>query len=183
MFRGLIENILVPVKNALEAAKLFPQDISKVILVGGSSRLPVVKETLEKFFGRDGVVCADADPDEAIARGAAMQSYRINNRQATTVHEITAYHYGLEIVDKQRPGHMRILDLIPRGKAVSGFHLDKFRIGQFVMSDLPPRKAGECQFDVTYSIDRNNILHAAAQGKGDISQYKKDIDIKLDNVV
>ncbi|XP_055332456.1 uncharacterized protein LOC129584332 [Paramacrobiotus metropolitanus] len=209
MLRGLFEKILVRVKSALEAANLSPEDIDKVILVGGSSRLPVVKEKLQVFFGREGVMCADADPDEAIARGAAMQSYRINNRQATNVQEVTAYHYGLEVVDKLRPGSMRICDLIPRGKAYPtsvteviwtaydyqttvdfpvfqskrGFNLDKFRIGQFSIPDLPPRKEGECQFDVTYSIDRNNILHATAQGKGHIAHYKKNIDIRLDNVV
>ncbi|XP_055332294.1 uncharacterized protein LOC129584198 [Paramacrobiotus metropolitanus] len=209
MFRDLLQKILVPVKNALDAASLSPGDIDKVILVGGSSRLPVVKETLQAFFGRSGVVCADADPDEAIARGAAMQSYRINNQQATNVHEVTAYHYGLEVADRVRPGSMRIRDLIPRGKAYPssmtevfgtfydnqaaakfsiyqskrGFNLDKFRIGEFVIPGLPLRKAGECKFDVTYSIDGNNILHAAAQGKGDIAHYKKNIDIRLDNVV
>ncbi|XP_055332451.1 uncharacterized protein LOC129584327 [Paramacrobiotus metropolitanus] len=209
MFSGLLPSILVPVKNALEAAKLAPGDIDKVILVGGSSRMPAVKETLQTFFGREGVVCADADPDETIARGAAMQSYRINNRQPTNVQEVTAYHYGLKVVDRSRPGSTRICDLIPRGTAFPssvtdvfhtsydyqtevdfsvyqskrGFTLDKFRIGGFVIPGLPPRKRGECKFDVTYNIDGNNILHATAQGKGDIAHYKMDIEIRLDNVV
>ncbi|XP_055332453.1 uncharacterized protein LOC129584329 [Paramacrobiotus metropolitanus] len=198
MFRGLLEKILVPVKNALEAGNLTPGDIDKVILVGGSSRLPVVKEKLQAFFDREGVVCVDADPDEAIARGASMQSYRINNRQATNIQEVTAYHYGLEVVDDLLLGTTRIMSLIPRGTAYPtsvtkatvtardyqpaskfdvyqskrGFHIDKFRIGGFVIPDLPLRKAGECQFNVTYSIDRNNILHAAAQGKGHVAHYQ-----------
>ncbi|XP_055333741.1 uncharacterized protein LOC129585172 [Paramacrobiotus metropolitanus] len=209
MFTDLLAKILVPVENALEAANLCPGDIDKVILVGGSSRLPVVKDTLQAFFGRDGVVCADADPDEAIARGAAIQSYRINNRQATNVQEVTAYHYGLEVVDDLLMGTTRISDLIPRGKTYPssitkvfvtaydyqdsvgfniyqskrGFSLDKFRIGRFVISDLPGRMARECAFDVTYSIDRNNILHATAQGQDDIADYQQNIDILLDNVV
>ncbi|XP_055332448.1 uncharacterized protein LOC129584326 [Paramacrobiotus metropolitanus] len=209
MFGRLLPSILVPVKNALEAAKLAPGDIDKVILVGGSSRMPAVKETLQTFFGREGVVCADADPDETIARGAAMQSYRINNQQATNVQEVTAYHYGLKVVDELEAGSTRIRELLPRGRAYPasvsrvfvtaydnqasvdfdvyqskrGFNLDKFRIGQFVIPDLPRRKAGGCLFDVTYSIDRNNILHATAQGKDDIAHYKKNIDIRLDNVV
>ncbi|XP_055332355.1 heat shock protein 70 B2-like [Paramacrobiotus metropolitanus] len=208
MFRGLLQSILVPVKNALEAADLLASDIDKVILVGGSSKLPAVKETLEGFFGPN-VVCGDANPDEAIARGAAMQSYRFNNSQSSNVQEITAYHYGIEIRDRSQPGNTRIAELIPRGKpypcsqtdifvtaddnqtvasfnvyqSKRGFSLDKFRIGQFNIAELPPRRAGECKFDVTYNIDRSNILHAAAQGKGDISSYKKNIDIRLDNVV
>ncbi|XP_055332452.1 uncharacterized protein LOC129584328 [Paramacrobiotus metropolitanus] len=209
MFGFLLEEILVPLKNALEAAKLSPEEIDKVILVGGSSRLPAVKEALQAFFGREGVVCADADPDEAIARGAAMQSYRINNRQAANVQEVTAYHYGLKVVEDLQVGSTRIRELIPRGKVYPtsvtkafvtaydnqdevdfevyqskrGFSLDKFRIGHFVIPDLPLRKAGECMFDVTYSIDGNNILHATAEGKDEIAHYKKNIEIRLDNVV
>ncbi|XP_055351549.1 chaperone protein DnaK-like [Paramacrobiotus metropolitanus] len=209
MFQGLLKKILEPVKGALEATQLTVKDIDRVILVGGSSKLPAVKSTLEKFFGRSNVVCADANPDEAIAHGAAIQSYRLNNGQPSNFQEVTAYPYGIEVLHRNWLWRTtRIAELIPRGQpypykttecfetaydnqtAVTfqiyqskrGFHVDKFRIGLFTIPNLPKRMKGECQFELTYDIDRNNILHATTQGRNNIADYKKNLDIQLDNI-
>ncbi|XP_055352350.1 heat shock protein 70 A1-like [Paramacrobiotus metropolitanus] len=205
MFLAILKKLLEPVTSALTSAGLTKNDIDKVVLVGGSTRLPAVKRTLQRFFERNEVICTDANPDEAIAKGAALLSYRLNNNLPSNFVEITAYHYGLELDD---PGQ-NIMELIPRGISVPcsitenvetaydnqtavrftvfqsklGFRVDKYQIGYFEIWDLPARKAGECKFTITYRIDESTTLHAAVQGKDDLEHYKKNIEITLSNRV
>ncbi|XP_055332327.1 endoplasmic reticulum chaperone BiP-like [Paramacrobiotus metropolitanus] len=201
MFDRLLKKMLEPVKRALQSAGKTAEEIDKVILVGGSTKLPAVQEALRKFFRAD-IVAADATPDEVIARGAAMHCYRVNNHLPANVTEVTAFHYRLKLY------HGDVSELIPRGtefpykfkkvyrtaydnhvevvfdvfQSKHGFTADKFQIGHFKIKDLPARKQGECAFDVTYEIDRNNILHATAQGQFDLANYKRSVDISLANM-
>ncbi|XP_055337727.1 heat shock 70 kDa protein C-like [Paramacrobiotus metropolitanus] len=199
MFGSLLENIIKPVKRALESIDYSPADISKVIMVGGSSKLPAVRHHLGRFFGRDDIVCADVNPDEMIARGAAMQSYLLNNNLSITVQETTPFYYGL----KQYDGSISVLIPIRTEYPCSftkvfvtakddqtgvsfkifqskcGFALDKYQIGRFDISNLPARKKGECKFDVTFEINANNLLHVTAQGKGTIAHCKDKIVIDV----
>ncbi|XP_055352351.1 heat shock protein 70 B2-like [Paramacrobiotus metropolitanus] len=206
MFSDMQEKILAPVNRALTAAKILAPDIDKVVLVGGSSKLPAVKEMLKRFFGKNDAICADTNPDEIVARGAAIQSYRINGGQISNIQEVTAYYYGLEVVDDTQNKDY-VSRLISRGdpypcrvtrsfgtcdnkqseatfvihQSRNGFDVDQFRIGEFTIDGLPPRPAGECEFYVTFYTDASNILHATAKGKGDIANYEKNIKIILDN--
>ncbi len=181
---GLVERSMAPCRQALEDANKTPGDIDEVILVGGSTRVPLVQKTVEKFFGKkphQGV-----NPDEVVALGAAVQA-GVLSRDVTDILllDVTPLSLGVET----KGGVM--FTLIPRNTTIPTnkseifstaadsqttvtVHVlqgerpmarDNRTLATFDLTGIPPAPRGVPQVEVTFDIDANGIVHVSAVDK------------------
>lgn len=182
----LFEETLIPVKQALTDANLTACDIDKVVLVGGSSRIPKIRSLLEDMFGVD-KVCADLHPDEAVSIGAAIQAGIIQQQVPTVLMDIVTQSKGIAT---QRD-NMSVL--IPRGTVLPTHvsqvfttvtdNQDKVTIriyegeeilashnsllGEFELRGIAPSAPkGVPQIAVRFYVDVNGILTVSATDAG-----------------
>ena len=180
----LVERTIAPCKVALKDAGLSAGEVDEVILVGGQTRMPKVKETVETFFGKESR--SDVNPDEAVATGAAIQGGVLGGDvKDVLLLDVTPLSLGIEtmggvmtkLIDKNTTIPTKASQVFSTAEdnqtAVTVHVLQGERdvasgnksLGRFDLSDIPPAPRGMPQVDVTFDIDANGIMHVSAKDK------------------
>lgn len=181
----LIESAMGPVKQAMSDAKLSPSDISKVLLVGGSTRVPKVQENVKKFFGNEPF--KGINPDECVAVGAAIQAAVLTGDvKGMVLLDVTPLSLGIETMGGVMTKMIERNTTIPTKKsqifstAADGqtsveihvlqgereFVRDNKTLGRFMLDGIAPAPRGVPQIEVTFDIDANGIVNVTAIDKG-----------------
>jgi len=183
---SLIQETIAPMMQALKHAEVNPQNIDKIILVGGSTRIPAVQNALIKFFNGK-IPDHSVNPDEAVALGAAIQAGVLGGElNALLLLDVTPLSLGIEtlgevftkIIDRNTTiptSKAQIFSTAVDGQTSVEVHVlqgersmakDNKSLGQFLLSGIPPAPRGIPQIEVAFEIDVNGILKVAAQDKG-----------------
>lgn len=181
----LVKRSMEPCKKALQDAGLSTSDIDEVILVGGSTRIPIIQEEVEKFFGKK--PSKGVNPDEVVAIGAAIQGGVLTGDvKDVLLLDVTPLSLGIETMGSVFTKLIEANTTIPTRKsevfstasdnqpAVSirvgqgerPMFNDNKEIGRFDLTDIPPAPRGVPQIEVTFDIDANGILSVSAKDKG-----------------
>jgi len=189
---GLVQKTLEPCKKALSDAKLSASDINEVILVGGMTRMPIVQQTVEKFFGKKPNI--SVNPDEVVAVGAAVQAGNLQGdiKGELLLLDVTPLSLGIETMGSVMTKIIERNTTIPTSKsqifstAADGqtsveIHVlqgerdmsaDNRTLGRFTLSGLPPAPRGVPQVEVAFDIDANGILSVKAVDKATNKEQK-----------
>ena len=181
----LVESTMGPVKQALSDAGLKPADIHKVLMVGGSSRIPAVQEAIKNFMGKDPF--KGINPDECVALGAALQGgVFTGDVTGMVLRDVTPLSLGIETMGGV------CTKMIERNKAIPIKHTmvfstaadnqtavdinvlqgerefakDNKQLGMFRLDGIAPAPRGIPQIEVTFDIDYNGIVHVSAKDLG-----------------
>ena len=185
LIRDLVDSTLEPVRQALKDAKIKKEDIDKVLLVGGSTRIPMVQELIKKEIGKE--PSREVNPDEVVAMGAAIQGGVLTGEVNDIVLlDVTPLSLGLETLG----GVMTVL--IPRNTTIPtskkqvfstaadnqpavdihvlqgerSMAIDNKTLGRFQLSGIPAAPRGVPQIEVTFDIDANGIVNVKAKDLG-----------------
>ncbi len=191
----LIERTVGPCKQALQDAGLQAQGIDEVILVGGSTRIPKVQETVKKLFGKD--PHKGVNPDEVVAIGAAIQGGVLAGEvKDVLLLDVTPLSLGIETLGGVMTTLIARNTTIPTKKTevfstaednqtTVEIHVlqgeremaaDNRTIGRFQLTGIPPAPRGIPQIEVTFDIDANGILHVSARDKATGKEQKIRIE-------
>ncbi len=184
LVHALVEKTLGPTKKALEDAKLSVGDINEVILVGGMTRMPLVIQTVEKFFGKKSNITVN--PDEVVALGAAIQGGVLQGDvKDVLLLDVTPLTLGIETLGGVRTPLIERNTTVPTSKSQIfstaadnqpsvEIHVlqgeremasDNKTLGRFILDGIPPSPRGIPQIEVTFDIDANGILNVKAKDK------------------
>ena len=193
----LVESTVGPVKQALSDSKLEPKDIDHVLLVGGSTRVPLVVETVKKILGKE--PDKGINPDECVALGAGIQGAVLTGETKDIVLlDVTPLTLGIEtlggiatkLIERNTTIPTRksqIFSTAADGQTSVEIHVvqgeralakDNFTLGRFQLTGIPPAPRGIPQIEVTFDIDSNGIIHVSAKDLG--SGNQQAISIKGD---
>ena len=186
LVKHLVDSTIEPVSQALKDASLQPNDINRIILVGGSTRIPAVQQAISEYFdGRS--PDRSVNPDEAVALGAAIQAGVLAGEvKDLLLLDITPLSLGLETLGGVSTKIIERNTTIPTSRsqmfstAVDGqtsveIHVlqgeramakDNKSLGKFLLNGIPSAKRGVPQIEVAFDIDANGILKVSAQDKG-----------------
>merc|ERR1712137_1270696 len=192
---ALVKRSMEPVAKALKDAGLSTSDIDEVILVGGSTRIPVIQEQVEKFFGKK--PSKGVNPDEVVAIGAAIQGGVLTGDvKDVLLLEVTPLSLGIETMGGVMTTLIESNTTIPTKKSEVfstaadsqpsvEIHVlqgerpmaqDNRTVGRFHLSDIPPAPRGVPQIEVAFDIDASGILHVSAKDKGTGKEQKIRIE-------
>lgn len=195
MTADLLDKTIVSVKRALEDAKLQPNDIEKVLLIGGSTRMPAVYETVKKIVGKDPY--KNINPDEAVALGAAVQAGVLTGEvNDVLLLDVTPLTLGIETLGGVATPLIERNTTIPVRKSQifstaadsqpsveihvlqgeRGIASANKTLGRFILDGIPPAPRGIPQIEVTFDIDANGILNVKAKDLG--SNKEQSISIQ-----
>ncbi len=194
MIEPLINRTLEPLRQALKDASLDAKSIDEVVLVGGSTRIPMVQKKVEEFFGKE--PHRGVNPDEVVAIGAAVQAGVLAGEvKDVLLLDVTPLSLGVETL-----GHVTDV-VIPRNTTIPTskskvystaddnqnqveIHVlqgertmagDNRPLGRFHLSGIPPAPRGVPQIEVTFDLDANGILHVSAKDRGTGQEQKIQI--------
>jgi molecular chaperone DnaK (HSP70) len=180
--RPLVERTLDPVRQALADAQLEPKDIDEAVLVGGSTRVPLVRRMVQDLFGRP--PHTELNPDEVVALGAAIQAdILVSGRREMLLLDVTPLSLGIEtmggVVSKiilrnstiPASGREMFTTGVDNQTAVDVHVLQGERemaadcrsLARFKLRGIPPMPAGLPRIEVQFQIDANGILSVAAR--------------------
>jgi len=185
MTADLVDKTLVSVNQAMKDAKLTAKDIDRVLLVGGSTRMPAVTELIKKVTGKDPY--KNINPDEAVAVGAAIQGGVLGGEvHDVLLLDVTPLTLGIETLGGVATPLIERNTTIPVRKSQvfstaadsqpsveihvlqgeRGIASANKTLGRFILDGIPPAPRGIPQIEVTFDIDANGILHVRAKDLG-----------------
>ena len=181
---NLVQRTVAPMEQALKDAKLSKDEIDEVILVGGSTRIPLVQKTVENFFGK--APNKSVNPDEVVAMGAAIQGGVLSQDiDDVLLLDVTPLNLGIETLGGVMTTLIESNTTIPTRKdevfstaadnqpsveihVLQGnrdMALDNRTIGKFHLDGIPPARRGTPQIEVAFDIDADGILNVTAKDK------------------
>lgn len=185
--RDLVERTMEPMRKAMKDAGLDKNQIDKIILVGGSTRIPAVQNEIRKFIGKE--PSKGINPDECVSIGAAIQggifSGDLDDNKVVLM-DVTPLSLGIEtlggvctrIIDRNTTiptSKSQIFSTAADSQTSVEIHVlqgeremaaGNKTLGRFVLSDIPPAPRGVPQIEVTFDIDANGIVNVSAKDKG-----------------
>ncbi|MDR7000402.1 molecular chaperone DnaK [Neobacillus niacini] len=192
---SLVERTMGPTRQALSDAGLTPSEIDKVILVGGSTRIPAVQEAIKKATGQE--PHRGVNPDEVVAMGAAIQGGVITGDVKDVVLlDVTPLSLGIEtmggvftkLIDRNTTiptSKSQVFSTAADNQTAVDIHVlqgerpmaaNNKTLGRFQLSDIPPAPRGIPQIEVTFDIDKNGIVNVRAKDLG--TNKEQQITIK-----
>ena len=182
--RDLLERTKAPVKTALKDAGLEPSQIHKILLVGGSTRMPMVQTLVKELMGKEPT--KGINPDECVAMGAAIQGAILSGeQQGIVLVDVTPLSLGLEtlggvftkIIDKNTAipvSKSQVFTTAADNQPQVEIHVlqgeramasDNVSLGRFFLDGIKPAPRGVPQIEVTFDIDANGIVNVTAKDK------------------
>ncbi|NLJ76914.1 MAG: molecular chaperone DnaK [Peptococcaceae bacterium] len=185
MTADLLEKTMGPARQALSDAGLEPQDINKILLVGGATRMPAVQEAIRKFLGKESH--KGINPDECVAIGAAIQAGVLAGEvKDVLLLDVTPLSLGIEtlggvftkLIERNTTiptSKSQIFSTAADGQSTVEIHViqgeramaaDNKTLGRFTLTGIPPAPRGVPQIEVKFDIDVNGIVNVSAKDKG-----------------
>ncbi len=182
---GLVQSTMEPVKRAMSDAGVSPSDIDKILLVGGSTRIPAVQDAVKNYFGKEPF--KGINPDECVAIGAAIQAAVLTGDvKGLLLLDVTPLSLGIETMGGVFTKMIERNTTIPTKKSmvfstaadgqtqVDVHVLQGERemaaynksLGNFILDGIAPAPRGVPQIEVTFDIDANGIVNVSAKDKG-----------------